>query len=187
MFERIGFGRTMMDEGAGGGGAGDGSNEHASLQFETWVAGQPDEVKAMLESHTGGLKSALQSERERAKGLEKGLREAASKAEKGSENEKQLVALADQVQEASRKNAFYENAVSAGATNLKLAYMAAVSDDLFKRDGSVDFEALKKNYPELFGKTSTNNAGSGGKGPDKKITMDDFIRAKAGMNTLNGG
>lgn len=172
----------MSDNDPNAGGGEGGAAGGAPESYETWLAGQPAEVKSLLDGHVGGLKSALQSERERNKGLEKNLREAASKAEKGSESEAQLTAMANQVQEASRKNAFYEGAISAGASNLKLAYMAAVSDDLFKKDGSVDFEAMKKGYPELFGKASSNNAGSGGNNlPESKQTMDAFIRSKAGI------
>jgi hypothetical protein len=176
--------RLMLDEGAAGGGAtgGDPSQRAGGLIYETWIAEQPETVRAMLDGQTSKLKSALTSERERSKGLEKDLRDAASKAEKGSEAEKRLNQLADQVQAESKKSAFYESAVAAGVNNLKLAFLAATQDDLFKKDGSPDFDALKKSYPELFGTTQSNGAGEGSNTPDGKFDMDAYIRNQLGAN-----
>ena len=127
--------------------------------------------------------SSLGAERDRNKELEKSLRDAASKAEKGSESEKRLSELANQVTESNRKSAFYEGAATAGVNNLKLAYMAATTDDLFKRDGSVDFEAMRRTYPELFGSKSSqsNNGGAGTNNkPLDKPSMNNFIRRSSG-------
>ncbi len=192
------FGRDwlwFLDEGAGGGtggaagaggsGAGDGNGSGAGAQsYDAWLASQPAEIKSLVDGHIGGLKTALGAERERNKELEKNLREAASKADKGSDNERRLTEMANQVAEASRKTAFYEGAVTAGVANVKLAFMAAVSDDLFKKDGSVDFETLKKNYPELFRAAGSNNAGTGGRSDQEtgRKSMDAFIRSR-----VNGG
>lgn len=179
--------RLMLDEGAGGGAGGnnsgtggsDPSQQAGGLIYETWIAEQPETVRSMLDGHTTKLKSALTSERERSKGLEKDLRDAASKAEKGSEAEKRLNQLADQVQAESKKSAFYESAGAAGVNNLKLAYIAATQDDLFKKDGSPDFDALKKSYPELFGMPQSNSAGEGeNQTPGGKFSMDDYIRGQ---------
>jgi len=41
------------------------------IEFETWLAEQSEAVRAAYAEHTGGLTSALQSERERRKELEK--------------------------------------------------------------------------------------------------------------------
>jgi len=151
------------------------------LQFDAWLEQQGDDVKGLLNTHASGLKTALSAERDRNKELEKSLRDAASKAEKGSESEKRLSELANQVTESNRKSAFYEGAATAGVNNLKLAYMAATTDDLFKRDGSVDFEAMRRTYPELFGGKSSqsNNGGSGTNSqPNAKPNMDDYIRGQ---------
>lgn len=188
--------RFYLDEGAGGGQQPAGGQQQTGGQqqgqqtgqqpaatYDTWLASQSADVKSLVDGHIGGLKTALQSERERNKTLEKDLRDAASKAEKGSESEKRLTELANEAQEAGRKTAFYENAVAAGVTNLKLAYMAAKNDDLFRRDGSADFDAIKKGYPELFGaRVSSNNGGSGTGGTAPTSTsMDDIIRGRAGV------
>jgi hypothetical protein len=185
---------VMLDEaqtGGGSAGAGEQTQQNGqqqpnstALSYETWISAQPDEVRKLLDSHTSGLKSALTSERERNKTLEKDLRDAASKVDKGSEAEKKLTALADQVTEANQKTSFYEGAVVAGVNNLKLAWMAAKSDDLFKRDGSVDFDTMKKSYPELFGGSiaaRSNNGGAGNNGQQPhKGGMNDYIRRAAG-------
>ena len=197
MFEKMLF----MDEGSGGGAGAGGGQQQGQQQtggqqsgqqqlpvpatYDAWLASQPADVKSLVDGHIGGLKTALGSERERNKTLEKDLRDAASKAEKGSDSEKRLTELANEAQEAGRKTAFYENAVAAGVSNIKLAYVAAKTDDLFKRDGSADFDAMKKTYPELFGtRVSSNNGGTGSGGTTPNTTsMDDIIRGRAGVTS----
>lgn len=157
--------------------------EGETLTFDGWVKDQSEEVKAMLDSHTKGLKSALDSERGSRKELEKQLRDLAKKAEAGSEAEKQLTALADQQATANQRVDFYEQAHREGVTNLKLAYTVAVSEDLFDKKGNVDFAEMKKSFPELFGQASraTANAGTGtGKPPSPAQNMNDFIRKASG-------
>jgi hypothetical protein len=178
------------DKGTGGGGsAQDGSNtEQATEQkpqdFDSWLASQPEDVKTLLSGHTAGLKNALKSERDARSDLEKQLRDLAAKSEKDSDAQKQLTSMADQMGEADRKAGFYEAAHAAGVKNLKLAYTVAVSDEMFDRRGNINFQAMKEAYPELFGgvqKAPTGNAGSGaGGGQTTGISMNDFIRRKAG-------
>lgn len=180
-------------EGGKGGGTGDGSGGKGgdggkgggkqALQYESWLAAQPDEVKTLLENNTKGLKSALSSERDARAQLEKDLRDAAKKAEKGSEMETQLTQMADQVAESDRKTDFYEAAHQAGITNLKLAYTVAVQDEMFDKRGLVNFEEMKKSYPELFGtnKKPDGNAGAGTGGDGTPTgNMNDWIRQAAG-------
>lgn len=181
------------DAGGGNGGNDDGSdgskgNDDSAgssgngLTFETWREKLPDDQKALIESHVKGLKSALDSERGSRKDLEKQLRDLAKKAEKGSEAETQLTKLADDLHAADRKASFYEAAHAAGVKNLKLAYITAVSDELFDKQGRADFDEMKKIYPELFGSSTTPARGNAGSGTNQKLksgeTMDDFIRQK---------
>jgi hypothetical protein len=163
----------------------DGQGGTPPLAWESWLEGQSAEVKALLDTHTQGLRSALTSERESRKDFEKQARELAEKAEKGSEAQAQLTKLADDLASEGRRADFYEAAHAAGIANLKLAYTVAVQDEMFDRRGQVDFEALKRAYPELFagGKPATppGNAGAGtGAPPPAKTGMNDFIRAAAG-------
>lgn len=175
-------------EKGGAGGAGqngaDGGQDDQEVTFDGWLEKQPDKVKGLLDTHTKGLKNALDSERESRKKLEKDLRDLAGKAEAGSEAQKQLTGMADQITEADRRADFYEAAHAAGVSNLKLAYMVSTADNLFDRRGNPDFEALKTAYPELFGgkaKAPVGNAGSG-TGDNKKMgrSMNDYIRTASG-------
>ncbi|MBM3122831.1 MAG: hypothetical protein FJZ97_11715 [Chloroflexi bacterium] len=153
--------------------------------FETWLEGQSDEVKGLLDSHTQGLRSALESERGSRKDLEKQVRDLAGKADAGSEAQAQLTKLADGMAEADRRADFYEAAHGAGITNLKLAYTVAVQDEMFNRRGGLDFEAMKAAYPELFAGArlarppGNAGAGTGGDQP-RTVGMNDFIRRAAG-------
>lgn len=157
--------------------------EGETLTFDGWVKDQPEEIRTLLDGHTKGLKSALDSERENRKGLEKQLRELSKKVEAGSELEKQLSDLADQQSSANRRAEFYEAAHREGVTNLKLAFTVAVQDELFNKKGEIDFPEMRKSYPELFGKAVTANANAGagtGQPPTPKKNMNDFIRKAAG-------
>lgn len=157
--------------------------EGETLTFDSWMKDQPEEIKAMLDGHTKGLKSALESERESRKSFEKQLRELSKKVEAGSEAEKQLTELADQQAAANRKAEFYEAAHREGVTNLKLAFTVAITEELFDRKGNVDFGEMKKSFPELFGQAPKANANAGngtGKVPDAKFDMDAHIRARSG-------
>jgi len=153
--------------------------------FEAWLEGLTPEAKVLLDTHTAGLKSALDSERGTRKDLEKQVRDLAGKAEKGSEAQTELTRVADGLAEADRKTDFYEAAHAAGVNNLKLAYTVAVQDDMFDRRGGVNFEALKTAYPQLFGGTPAAPPGNAGAGtgtqpPAPKGGMNEFIRRQAG-------
>ena len=154
------------------------------LSYKDWVGEQPDNVKTMLSSWEGGLKSALQSERTRAKDLEKQVRDASKKLEEGSDARVQLESLADSLALAKQESAFYELAHAAGANNIKLLYIAATQDKSVHADGSADFVQLKTVYPQLFGSTKPvpkANAGDGsGDPPSGKKDMNNFLRAAAG-------
>jgi hypothetical protein len=162
-----------------------GKTESEILTFDAWHETLPDDQKALIAGHTKGLKSALDSERESRKSLEKQLRDLAKSAEKGSEAQTQLTKLADDLQASDRKAEFYEAAHAAGVKNLKLAYTVAVSDEMFDKHGRADFAEMKKIYPELFGAT-TNVRGDAGSGTDKKTKpsggMNEFIRSSAGRS-----
>lgn len=154
------------------------------VTFEAWLGQQDETVKRLIATHTSGLKSALDSEREIRKGLERQLREAAAKAEKGSEAQAQLTKLADDLGTATKRADFYEVASAAGCSNLKLAWLAVQHDaDLMDSKGAVRMEALKAAYPELFKSTGAprGNAGSGaGQGGAPQKDMNAFIRQAAG-------
>jgi hypothetical protein len=133
------------------------------LTTEKWLESLDEKSKGFLESHTAGLKSALDNERANGKTLAKQLKDAAASAEKGSELETKLAAILESQTASERKAEFYEMASAKGVTNLKLAWSAAKDDESFQlRDGSIDFTKLQESYPELFrSKTAPTSAGSG--------------------------
>ena len=190
---KVSFDEGAASGGAGGGqgssgqqSAGSGQQNQGELTFDSWLEKQDETVKGLLEGHTKGLRSALESERGTRKDLEKQVRDLASKAEKGSEAEKQLTGLADQIAKADQKVEFFDAAHKVGVTNLKLAYTVAVTDDLFDKKGNVDFGKLKTSYPELFGakKTPNGNAGEGTEGNTNVASdMNARIRRAAGRVT----
>jgi hypothetical protein len=152
--------------------------------FDSWFEEQPDEIKGLVEGHVKGLKTALGSERDARDKAEKDLRDVAAKLEKGSEAQKQVLELADAVQEGNTKADFYEDAHAAGVSNLKLAWHIAKTEELFDKRGVVDFEKMKANYPELFGRLSKTPPGNVGAGGNQKLaparSMNEFIRRQAG-------
>lgn len=182
--DAAGSGGTNGASGSGGEGSGNEGTQTA-LTFEAWQAALPDDQKALIEGHTKGLKSALDSERGTRKDLEKQLRDLAKKAESGSEAQTQLTQLADNLQAADRKADFYEAAHAAGVKNLKLAYTVATTEELFDKHGRANFDEMKKSYPELFGAVATprGDAGSGTQtSQGGKGNMNDAIRKAAGRS-----
>lgn len=160
-----------------------GMDEAPNVTFEAWLDGQPDNVRSLYNAHIGGLKSALTSERESTKSLSKQLRELQNAAEEGSELKKRLSDLQAQYDEIQRYNSFMDGAAGAGCANAKAAYKIAKADEnLWKRDGAADWDAIKAEAPELFGtRKPEGNAGTGtGSDPNAghQNWFDDKIRAK---------
>ena len=155
--------------------------------FESWFESQPDNVKTLINNHTSGLKSALKAERDNAKSLNSQLKELQGKADKGSELEQQLNSLQAKLTESERHANFIDGATGAGCTNAKACYKLAKADpDLWKRDGSPDWDAIKETAPEFFQKKqSSGNAGSGTsqdpKAGAKQHPMDVMMRQQIGL------
>lgn len=169
---------------SGGTGESGNTQQQPPVTFDSWLASQDETVKKLIEGNVSGLKTALVTELESRKGLEKQVRDLAGKAEKGSEAEKQLTTLADQINQADQRTEFYEAAHTAGVTNLKLAYLVAKEEDLFNKHGQVDFKTMRERFPELFGAGQAKAKGNAGSGTNQQPTpaqsMNDFIRMSAG-------
>jgi hypothetical protein len=187
------FGLFFDKDGAGGGGDGkpaEGDPKPAEdqqqevLEFATWHDQQPDNIKVLLESHVAGLKSALGTEREGRAAAEKSLRDLAKKLDKDSDARKSVESMADELSLANNKSDFFEAAHDAGVTNLSLAFFIAEKQELFDKRGRVNFEGMKKDFPELFGKGKPAPKGGAGDGtdaqPQTKQDMNTFIRTQAG-------
>jgi hypothetical protein len=174
------------DKGKGGAAADDKSKAggQEAVTFDKWIGTQAEPIKTLITEHEKGLKSALESERTSRQDLEGQLRDMAKKAAKEPELQKSLTEMADKLAETDRRADFYDAAHSAGVTNLKLAYLVAVQDELFDKKGNANFETLKTKYPELFSGKSPlpkGNAGAGTGGDDKPaIGMNEVIRRAAG-------
>lgn len=154
------------------------------LDWDTWHGALPKEAQALIADHESGLKTALDTERDARGTAEKALRGVADKLEKGSDAQKEVLKLADEVEAKAAKTEFYEDAHEAGVINLKLAYHIAVTEDLFDRRGNVNFEKLKENYSELFAKAPRKPPADAGKGAGGDLSqsagMNEFIRQQAG-------
>lgn len=160
------------------------SNETTTFDFDAWLGEQPEQVRSGIDSHTAGLKSALQQEREQRKDAIKQLRDMTGKAEQGSELAKQLAEMTTRAEQAEQRTAFFEDAGRAeiACNNPRAAYLIASADGMFTKRGEPDWAAIKAAAPELFGrKTPPGNAGSGnGNQVQPGKDMNNFIRTSAG-------
>lgn len=176
------------NQGAGGEGGQGGEGGGTSQTTATWDAflqQQSDEVRGLFDGHVSGLKSALASERDQHKNLAKELREATEKLDKDSDARKELEGLSGRLETAERRAAFYEDAAKPeiGCANAKLAWLAAQEIEAFDRRGNVNWDALKQEFPSLFQKGGSGNAGSGtggGGNPPGGVDMNSMIRRAAG-------
>ena len=161
--------------------------EETPLEWDAFHGSLPKEAQTLIATHESGLKTALDTERDARGKLEEKARKVAGKLEKGSEAQKEVLKLADDVAAGNQKADFYEDAHKNGVSNLPLAYHVATKEDLFDKRGNVDFDKLKKDYPELFGKKKVADGsageGTGGGLPGKKKDMNAAIRAMAGKKT----
>ncbi len=151
--------------------------------FEAWLGEQPDDVKAAYEQHVTGLKNTVTATRNERDDLKKQLQDLAKRAEKGSEAEKQLQNALSKIEIVERKANFMEDALrpEIGCKNPRTAYALATAEDLFTRQGTPDWAAIKEAAPELFQtKTPKGGAGSGTDGDNNKVDMNTLIRQKAG-------
>jgi len=179
-------------DGAGGGGddpkpKGDdkAGEDSERVTWEGILEGLPAPAKAAYEEHTKGLKSALQSERDKGKDLAKKLKELSAKAEEGSELKSKIDSMSSELEAATTRAEFILEAVKPeiGCTNPELAWIVAEKAEAIDRRGRVNWELLKKDFPELFGKKSPPKGGAGdgtGNSPPKGKDMNDWIRAAAG-------
>ena len=159
------------------------NNQGGFESFEAFLEKQPEDVKKLYDNHTTGLRNSVSAARKERDDLSKQVKELLKSAEKGSELEKQLTDFHGKLESAERRAAFAEDAIKPeiGCTNVKAAFAIAAADDLFKRDGSPDWDAIKKAAPELFQKPGTKGkAGDGTDKPPAKEDMNAFIRQSAG-------
>lgn len=151
--------------------------------FSSWLATQPDNIRAAIDEHIRGLKSALTAEREQRRTFERQLREAAAKMAADSEARRALDEHVQRLSVMERQSRFYEDAHVHGCTNLRLAFIAATDAGLVRDDGTADWDAVRTRFPELFGGPRNAGRAFGGDGHNAMPTVADmnaFIRSAAG-------
>jgi len=176
---------TVSAQGAGKEGGmptNDKGNSVEPQSFESWLGSQGEDVRRLYDEHTSGLKSALQSERLQRGDLAKQLRDATAKLENGSLVRSELEQTVAKLDLLERRASFYEEALSQGVANARLAFLAAQESDSFEKGGKVRWDKLKAEYPELFasGKPAATNAGAGAGSQPGKVDMNAMIRRRAG-------
>lgn len=136
------------------------------------------------------LLNTVNATREERDALASELREAASKAEKGSELKTKLTEQADKLDAANKRADFFEEAVVQKCNNPRLAWALAKQEDYFLKTGLPDWKTIKEKAPELFNvvKKPTGKAGAGagtGNGNDNGMTINSWIRQQAGKGRVS--
>ena len=166
----------MADEQQGQGGTPEAQGETpAPVDFDTWLGSQDETVKGLLSTHTGGLRTALQQERDNAKQLAKQLKELGGKLEANSEAAKQVAELSSRLETEQRRADFVQEAAAAGCRDLRLAWLAANADNLTVKQ-------VQAQHPDLFAPRPATNAGHGATAPASGAQRDRnaLIRKAAG-------
>ena len=145
------------------------------VDFDSWLGGQDEAVKGLVNGRLTNLASALETERNDRKELQRqltSLQKIGNPTELKSELEKVQASLTAQ----EERNAFNEAAHAQGVTNLRLAYLAAKDAQLLGK--KTLWDDLKGANPELFRKTvAPTGAGNGsGARPSAALTMNELLR-----------
>lgn len=162
----------------------DEKQDAAPLTYDVWYAALSDDQKRLVDGNTASLKSALKTERTDRQKVERDLRDAAAKLEKGSEAEKSLTEAADAAARANQRADFYEEASKPEhrVANAKALYTLATANGHIDEKGRIDWTTLKADYPQLFTQEAPKPkaAGNAGSGTSKEIKsktdMNSFIR-----------
>lgn len=158
---------------------------------ETWNAFmevQPEQIRALFESHEKGLKSAYEAEKRQRKDLEIQIKDLSSKMKVGSDERVQLEQVSAQLATASERADFFEEGARSevGCTNLGLAWLAiqARKEDFVKR-GRIDWPNFKAAYPQLFVSPAPppGHAGTNTQAQPTAPSMNQMIRRAAGRQT----
>lgn len=149
--------------------------------FESWLGTQDETVKSLISGHTQGLSNTVKAVRQERDDLAKQIKALSAKVEAGSDTQKELERMTAELEAANRRNDFFEGAAANGCNNFKAAFALASSENLFKKNGSPDWEAIKQEAPQLFEQKKTQPAfsGNGAKGSGGNTgasEIDDFIR-----------
>ena len=121
----------------------------APTTYEDLIAGLDETQRQIVDGHIAGLRTALQAERAAVKRLEAKTKEAQAQAEAKA---KDTQVQAEAATAATRRVAFYETALSQGVrrTSVRLAYVAAQDAGHLHEDGTIDWDALRDQFGDLF-------------------------------------
>jgi hypothetical protein len=172
------------NDGQQNGAGGEGGQGGETLTWEGVLEGLTEDQRGVYEAHTQGLRSALENERGQRRTLAGQLREATAGLEEGSVARTQLEEATAALEQAEQRATFAEEAVGQGVTNARLAWLAALEIEAFDRRGLPNWDALRKGFPELFGRLGAAPAGNAGRGtggePPGGASMNTFIRRSTG-------
>ena len=190
------FRPKMAPDGAAGTAGGDpqtttppqGQQQQAPESFDAVYQGLDETSRGLVDQHITGLRNTVQATRAERDDLSAKLTEITQKLGRDPTEAKRLLdEMTGDLAVANQRAAFAEEAIrpDVGCVNPKAAWALAQADKLFDRRGNPDWTAIKQAAPELF-RTATppGNAGTGtGQAGPPKVSMDDFIRQKAGVRT----
>lgn len=160
------------------------------LAWADVMAGLTPEQQAAYAQDVQGLKHSVAAAREERDALARQVAEIKRKLGKNPEETgAALDQLSKSLEEANRRAGFLEAAVSSsvGCRNPKAALAIAMQNNLFKADGSPDWDAIKADFPEGFGKAVVRTgAGIGTEQDEEKPQprgFNDWLRSEAGRPT----
>ena len=181
---------TGGDADTGGGGGNpqsDGQQSQSVPTYATLYESLDEAQRGLIDQHITGLKNTVAATRTERDALSQQMADITKALGKNPEEAKRLLdEMSKSLDLANQRAAFAEEAIrpEIGCANPRAALAVAQNDKLFDRRGNPDWTAIKQAAPELFRPVvPQGNAGSGtgtDAGPGKP-SMDDFIRAKAGI------
>jgi hypothetical protein len=157
--------------------------------WDEYLTTLDDTAKSLYDTHIAGLTNTVKATREERDTFKARLSEVIQQLDgkKPGQVREELEKLETDVAELSRRSQFFEEAASLTGpdrcSNVRLAWMTANADSLFKRDGSPDWDAIKEVAPEIFGmKVPNAHSGDGTKKPlADKPDPNAVLRRMAGM------
>ncbi len=175
---------TQSTQAAGNADGGNGAGATQALTWETWLEGQDEQVRTLIQKQTEGLLNTVKATRSERDDLAKQIKDLAKKQAEGSDARRALDEMSAKLETTERRAAFMEEAIKpeVQCKNPRAAFLLAEAENLFTKRGDPDWAAIKAAAPELFGTVSANaNAGTGTqKPPTPAQNMNDFIRKASG-------
>ncbi len=152
--------------------------------WEEYLGTLDEPVQNLYDEHIRGLKNTVSATREERDSFKQRMTDLLESLDgkEPQEVKQEVESLRNEYTVAQQKIDFLEEAPQHRCRNASVAFIAAKSQNLFKEDGSPDWEALKSFAPELFG-PGIPSAGQG-KGtqnpPAAKVTANEWMRKSLG-------